>query len=601
MFPADPRPAIARASQLLGQRRLAEAEREIMAAFTAHGPSCGEALFLQGLVRAEQGQLSEAARLMERALPHLPPHALPHFVHGRALAMLGQTAAAMAALRRAVGLQPQMTEAWFALAGMEAQQGNFSGAESCYRRVLEAAPGLVEATVGLGAALLEQDRAAEAQVILAAALAQAAHPSLAQNLAVAQNRLGQQQKALASIALAERLDPQRKLDALKGEVLACLHRFDEALQALERALAAAPQDAGLHKKYNDLLYMLGRDGDASFLSSYDRAAADEALQLAKAGFLLTARRDAQAHQLFVHLLSRNPAMEAAVSGAATALNMMGRHDDAAALLDQALLRDPGSPGLLNGLAVTALHRNDPAKAAAMAQKAVSISPHYQHALANLGTAWRLMGDERDEALNGYDRLIRAFDLEPPQEFSSMADFNAALAVELASLHPPLREFPDQSLRGGTQTRGALFGTTYPLVALLKRRLDQAVGEYVAGLQGDAAHPLLSRRGRGFVYSGSWSSRLADQGFHVNHIHPEGWISSCYYVSVPDVVQDAQAKQGWIKFGEPRFDVGLGWRHALQPAAGRLVLFPSYTWHGTIAFHAPQPRLTIAFDVVPNRI
>jgi Putative 2OG-Fe(II) oxygenase len=37
---------------------------------------------------------------------------------------------------------------------------------------------------------------------------------------------------------------------------------------------------------------------------------------------------------------------------------------------------------------------------------------------------------------------------------------------------------------------------------------------------------------------------------------------------------------------------------VQPAPGRLVLFPSYMWHGTIPFHDAQPRTTIAFDVVP---
>jgi len=30
-----------------------------------------------------------------------------------------------------------------------------------------------------------------------------------------------------------------------------------------------------------------------------------------------------------------------------------------------------------------------------------------------------------------------------------------------------------------------------------------------------------------------------------------------------------------------------------------VLFPSYFWHGTLPFHSDQPRLTVAFDVVPE--
>jgi tetratricopeptide (TPR) repeat protein len=37
----------------------------------------------------------------------------------------------------------------------------------------------------------------------------------------------------------------------------------------------------------------------------------------------------------------------------------------------------------------------------------------------------------------------------------------------------------------------------------------------------------------------------------------------------------------------------------KPRPDRLVLFPSYMWHGTIPFHDAQPRTTIAFDVVPK--
>jgi len=115
------------------------------------------------------------------------------------------------------------------------------------------------------------------------------------------------------------------------------------------------------------------------------------------------------------------------------------------------------------------------------------------------------------------------------------------------------------------------------------------------------HPLTGRRGTGFTFAGSWSSRLQTQGFHANHIHPQGWISSCYYVAVPDVTLDRTAKQGWIKFGQPSFETAMDdtMRRAIQPVPGRLILFPSYMWHGTIPFRAPAARTTIAFDAVPS--
>jgi hypothetical protein len=39
--------------------------------------------------------------------------------------------------------------------------------------------------------------------------------------------------------------------------------------------------------------------------------------------------------------------------------------------------------------------------------------------------------------------------------------------------------------------------------------------------------------------------------------------------------------------------------SVRPELGLLVLFPSYFWHGTLPFHSEQPRLTVAFDVVPE--
>ncbi|WP_414708827.1 putative 2OG-Fe(II) oxygenase, partial [Roseateles sp.] len=35
-----------------------------------------------------------------------------------------------------------------------------------------------------------------------------------------------------------------------------------------------------------------------------------------------------------------------------------------------------------------------------------------------------------------------------------------------------------------------------------------------------------------------------------------------------------------------------------PRPGRLLLFPSYLWHGTLPFEDDAFRLTVAFDVVP---
>ena len=37
---------------------------------------------------------------------------------------------------------------------------------------------------------------------------------------------------------------------------------------------------------------------------------------------------------------------------------------------------------------------------------------------------------------------------------------------------------------------------------------------------------------------------------------------------------------------------------VKPQPGKLVLFPSYVWHGTVPFTRSAERMTVAFDAAP---
>jgi hypothetical protein len=83
------------------------------------------------------------------------------------------------------------------------------------------------------------------------------------------------------------------------------------------------------------------------------------------------------------------------------------------------------------------------------------------------------------------------------------------------------------------------------------------------------------------------------------VHPQGWISSALYVTLPERVAGEADNAGWLTLGEPdeklRLDLG-PWRE-IEPRPGQLVLFPSWMWHGTVPFSDGE-RLTVAFDVRP---
>ena len=78
----------------------------------------------------------------------------------------------------------------------------------------------------------------------------------------------------------------------------------------------------------------------------------------------------------------------------------------------------------------------------------------------------------------------------------------------------------------------------------------------------------------------------------------GWLSSAFYVQLPHAVKDDQKKEGWFKLGEPSIALPtpIQAKKYIKPVVGKLVLFQSYMWHGTIPFDADETRMTVAFDV-----
>ena len=571
-------------------------------------PATPDLLNIAGTLRMNQGRHDEAAGLFRRATKAAPREPVFAFNLGMTLSRLGQMEEAETALRTTLLHKPDFVPALFELGALLHRNGKLDEAEKDIRQVLALTPAhahaeLAHMLLALAAILVDARRPAEAEVASRKALAIAAQPRLKAQLylqlAQALRRQRKDSEALAALESAESLDAGLPgLARHRAETLQNLERFDETLAILEKEIARTPADPGLHLDYNALLYQLGRSGE--FLKSYDRAPQNREILLGKAYLLAREKHHAEAHAIYAELQARSPNDRLAAIGIAQVLTMMGRYGEAIAAFEAVLARHGDEAKLLSIAAEPALLSGDPQKAASFCERGLANVPNSSSCLAMLSIASRMMEDGRDEAINGYESLVRVFDLEPPQGYSDMASFNAELNASLDRLHPKTREFIEQSLRGGTQTPDHLFPAGLPLVTQLKKRIDEAVARYIAELNEDVAHPLLSRRRKDFRYSGSWSSRLQDSGFHVNHFHPDGWISSCYYVSVPDVVKDETAKQGWLKFGEPAFDAALKQpvRRTIQPKPGRLVLFPSYMWHGTVPFHDKSARTTIAFDVVP---
>lgn len=210
------------------------------------------------------------------------------------------------------------------------------------------------------------------------------------------------------------------------------------------------------------------------------------------------------------------------------------------------------------------------------------------------TLWRVLADSRLEWLEAQGRLVSYVDIS---EFQTL---QGQLVQKLKQLHAQMAQHPfDQSPRGGTQTDGHLFARTDPEIVHLRSLVHDAVKQVVADLPPvDPAHPFLSGPRQSVRYTGSWSIRLQNSGFHKAHYHSQGWMSSALYVALPDTLgTSANSAEGWLELGKPPHDLGLDLEPLalIEPKVGRLALFPSILWHGTRPFPKGE-RLTVAFDI-----
>ncbi len=259
---------------------------------------------------------------------------------------------------------------------------------------------------------------------------------------------------------------------------------------------------------------------------------------------------------------------------ASTLHELGRLDEALKEAQSAASRAPEHPAVLDTLVSIQLALGQPDAARRHLREIRNRDPRNQLWLAHETTAARLAIDSVYRELCDYDRFVQVFDLGPPS-----TELVAALSARHAFANHPL----DQSLRNGSQTARSLLTDSDPAIRAMLDSFTEPLERYRRSLGTDRGHPFTSRNHGPAKLTGCWSVRLRRGGFHVNHVHPQGWISSAFYVSVPAETDDAVAMSGWLKFGEPRLPVpGATPERFVQPKAGRLVLFPSYFWHGTRA-------------------
>lgn len=593
-----------RIEQIRAAGRPAEAE-SLCRQLVARAPNFAGVLNSLALMVRDRGDYDEAESLLRQAIKTAPREAALFNNLGNVLGSANKLAAAESAYRKAIDLRPGYAEAYFNLGNTLRQLNRPEQALAAQRRAVAIRPNYAEALVQLAVLQSEAGAKEEALTSLKAAIAINANYFDAHYYAgTVLTDLVRFEEAIAELQTATSLNPQRhEAHYAFAKALALTGREVEALSSYQRCIQLAPDFLPAHAEFNDLSWTMGRDvrDAATYIFARKRMGDEPDLLLSEAELHLRFNDAAVAEGLLRRATEVTPERSDIANALGRSLVQQSRLGESFEFFRRAIEAEPDAVHHRQELGVALLKHSQPREALPILEEALALAPHEQITLAYLALALREAGDSRYDALVQLERFVRSYEIAPPAGYRDVTSFNQALRDELERLHTRRVAPLNQTLLNGTQTPGSLFSHHSAALDLIREQIDNVVKDYIANLPDDPGHPFLSRKDSRFELAGSWSCRLHTSGYHSNHVHNQGWISSAYYVALPDEVTQSANDQGALKFGESKFYLGERDRpeRHVSPSVGKLVLFPSYFWHGTVPFASQSARLTIAFDVVPG--
>jgi tetratricopeptide (TPR) repeat protein len=309
------------------------------------------------------------------------------------------------------------------------------------------------------------------------------------------------------------------------------------------------------------------------------------------------------HEAARELVLRAMALGAAEAGYFMNLGAIcvaaGRDAEAETAFREAIARDPRYGDPYYDLGNLYLKQGRPADAVAVFDACMAARGRDFHALAYQAHALAEAGriDEARRLLD-FDTYVKSYPFETPDGFADVAAFNRALARHVKT-HPTLRAGV-MSTENGRHTGELITPPLGPMEGMIAR-IDEAVRWYKDQLPDDPTHPAVRWAPARWRLT-AWGVVMHNRGHERPHIHPNGWLSGVFYLQLPAVIgEPARRPEGWLEFGRPtsalNVSAGVDVRQ-YQPAYGRMFLFPSYFYHGTVPFRSDERRVCVAFDVEP---
>lgn len=448
------------------------------------------------------------------------------------------------------------------------QQDDRPAAESCLRKVLSISPVEVNALYGLVVFSLDVSPPVDIRTLIAEQFEQQGqNPEFHFNLGKALSRAKLYAQASESFrrAASHASDPSVCYNQV-GLAEESLQAFEKAAEAYQRAVQLNPTKAEIFNNLGNALSALKRMDDAQ--KAYRKA--------------VELRPDVPEPQLNL----------------AVCLKDEGQLEEALRCISRAIHLAPNLSDAHYHKAVVLQDQHRSKDALESVEECLRFNQHHQLGLALKAIILNDLGrSEEASRLVDHERLIGSIVLKRGND-NLLKAFNARLARGVLE-HPSLVRDPiGASTRGGRHSADLL--GEGDVFQELEKLLREAISYYVRELSVEPDHAFL-RNMPSQPKLMVQANVLDSGGYLVPHVHPAGWLTGVYYVSLPgNVGADPQDRSGWLQLGRPPETINhvhpLSLRQ-MRPQQGMLVLFPSYFYHSTIPFVSDTPRISLGIDVL----
>jgi len=523
-----------------------------------------------GGVLEEMGDLQAAMNSYRRIIEISPASAEPYFKIGNVHKKAGNSDAAVDSYKEALEINPFLAHAHNNLGTTLAENGDLQEAIDSYRQALKADPDYAEAHNNLGNALLSSGDLELAIVSLNKAIEiQPRYGQAYFNLGLVQRKGGSLKAAIGSFKRAVEFDPfNAEIHNYLGMALDEIGQLDAALDSYTSAIKINPEFA---EAYNNMGVILDSKGDRSQAADKYRMAIDLIPEFVTAHFNQGANYQA-----------------------------VGKYEDSVVSFDNAIkCHTPGSYDL--------------ERIYAFLLRSLYLLGNMTRFHDTLGYVDRLgWGNAIIGSLASRASLKFETNLENPfcndpisfvmeKSLSDSCDFEKVFVANVkAILDAETTTFKNQSLlQNSVQTAGNFFASESELSEELRNIIILEIEKYREHFH-NSTEGIIRNWPADFELNG-WIVSMSSGGAIRPHIHENGWISGSVYINVPKL---GQTDSGSLVVAvEDNHDVEAGTkscRKVIAVKTGSLCLFPASLYHHTIPFESDEPRIVLAFDVVPKR-